>query len=399
MRFPGELTLLEALKSFENNDISSQASLESHRENVRRKLLASSARVTAYLLPDLSALIAKVSQRLGVQQDFEVYVFEEANINAYVTPGAKHFYVALSSGAVNGLSAAELEFIVGHELGHMLLGHVTGQAYRLTDGQTTRAEKFQCNHFALKRAQEISADRCGLVACGSVEVAASSMLRTLSGLTSPALRIRPEDFAEQWEHLLEEIREAGGDDKMSELTHPLLPLRVRALMMLWDSDAVALAPYRPGGTRTLTSVNEEVERLLSVMRRSEARREGGLLQANLVGLLAMSVVYTSGMEGESVAEDIVHTLVARGDLSEQVRQDPASAEQQFRHALESRTRKVKALEAYDLVERAAELCAPLLCSADDAVARKSLDALDVLASLVSVNRSVCEGFVKKMKEK
>ncbi|HIM04447.1 MAG TPA: hypothetical protein EYG53_04400 [Gammaproteobacteria bacterium] len=41
-------------------------------------------------------------------------------MNAFVAKGRTHTLVGLSSGAVMKLSEGELEFVIGHELGHSI---------------------------------------------------------------------------------------------------------------------------------------------------------------------------------------------------------------------------------------------------------------------------------------
>ena len=70
--------------------------------------------------------------------------------------------------------------------------------------------------------------------CGSLEVAATALFKTLSGLRIKNLTINPAEFAEQWEHLENEVIEDGDSDHW-QLTHPFPPLRMKAMMIFWDS--------------------------------------------------------------------------------------------------------------------------------------------------------------------
>src|SRR5687768_6615234 len=82
--------------------------------------------------------------------------------------------VRFSSTLVDILDEEEFCFVVGHELGHFLLRHTAG-----LHGSTESLELFM-----LQRAQEISADRLGMVACGSLDVAIKALKKTISGLNN-----------------------------------------------------------------------------------------------------------------------------------------------------------------------------------------------------------------------
>ena len=69
----------------------------------------------------------------GTTQD----VFDQPSINAFVTRGRSCVMVGLSSGAVNGLSPRELEFVIGHELGNSL-GPIKSIAGSLENPQEAR---------------------------------------------------------------------------------------------------------------------------------------------------------------------------------------------------------------------------------------------------------------------
>jgi len=86
---------------------------------VRAQLLSTAVRVESNLLPNITEDFHTLKTRVGLEESMEAYVYEESSINAFVTKCRTHTMAGLSSGAVTKLSKEELEFVIGHEFGHM----------------------------------------------------------------------------------------------------------------------------------------------------------------------------------------------------------------------------------------------------------------------------------------
>ena len=52
---------------------------------------------------------------LDLEHSPELYVYQDFYINAYTTGHEQDAFIVLSSGGVDRLSEAELEFVIGHE--------------------------------------------------------------------------------------------------------------------------------------------------------------------------------------------------------------------------------------------------------------------------------------------
>ena len=195
-RFMGDIELQETIKQDENlvSQISSDV-FEKQGRKLRKTFLANAVRVDERLLPKLDSSFKSLKKRAGLDTELEAFVFAEPTIQAFVTASSRSTFVALSSAAVNKLSKEELEFVIGHELGHAIFGHVNFQSMDLMNSEAMDIRS-RMQVMAWQRATEISADRCGLVCCGSIDVAASAIFRTLSGLDSQDLNISPKDFTE-----------------------------------------------------------------------------------------------------------------------------------------------------------------------------------------------------------
>lgn len=211
-RFAGDVDLLAQLHADEMiaQRLSEHAAVK-YQCSMRTHLLSNAVRVDKRLVPAVDAACTRLKGVANLESDMEVCIFDDASVNAFVTEGNVHTLVALSSGAVNNLSETELDFVIGHELGHAVFGHgEVGVQYVLQTGEVEQRACMQL--LAWQCAAEISADRVGLICCSSLEAAATALFKTLSGLHIDGLSISPDEFAEQWEHLESEVIEGGDSD-------------------------------------------------------------------------------------------------------------------------------------------------------------------------------------------
>lgn len=344
VRYSGDQTLFDAMLDDERlaGPLRSRAGYEQHRRTVRMRLLSSAVRVDERLLPSLDASIRAVCERACYDEPVEAYVFEDPTINAFMTEGERETLLGISSGAVERLRGAELEFVIGHELGHALFRHF--DAHVLLQNEELFEARQRRQVHAWRRASEISADRSGLICCGAVDIAAAALFRSLSGLGDPALTIRAEDFAAQWDQLYAEVTR-GGEDDLWESTHPLPPLRIKAMLTFWRSDAPLLPADRPAPTRTLAEADAEVERLLSIMDPQAREQSSGDPLLEDFCLWGGLCLVTSAGDIDEAGKSALEGMVARGAVDRGLLDgDPETYLQNFRDALGRRRRRLRSLE-------------------------------------------------------
>jgi hypothetical protein len=177
--------------------------------------------ISPSVTPNLANRLTLVCDRLQIPQDsVHAFIYASPEIQAECFAGTTSFCVLrFSSALVDLLNDDEFEFVAGHELGHFLLDH---GIVRL-ENQDENLE-FQIQ----ERAQEISADRIGLISCQSLEVAIQSLMKTVSGLSREHLRFDIGAFLSQLRNVREEVGEGS-----HFATHPSILIRCRAL--LWFS--------------------------------------------------------------------------------------------------------------------------------------------------------------------
>jgi len=193
------------------------------------ELIESAHRVTPQTEPALANLVGDCAARLQAGP-VGTFVAPGNILNAYTFGLVKPQILVVYAGVFRIMDADELRFIIGHELGHVSLGHTWLNS--LVGGMAGIPSPYLAAvvlYFAFRwwnRACEYSADRAGLLACGKPEKAASALIKLVGG--SSAIR-----SAQAWQQTLRRI-EAEDDHMEGNLgemlsSHPMTVRRLDAL--------------------------------------------------------------------------------------------------------------------------------------------------------------------------
>ena len=213
---------------------------------VRLAFQANAVRVSPTQFPRVHRLYQEAARVLDAPTDYPVFVAQTPIVNAGAY-GMDRPFILLNSGALSLLDDQELQFILGHEIGHILSGHVL---YRtMTAVLLILAEKgFPIVGLAARavlvgllewyRKAELSCDRAGVLAVQDPEVGMRVMLRLAGGGSASETNLG--DFIRQ----ADEYR-AGGDvvDSVFKVlnvlgsTHPFPVIRVAELRDWFESGA------------------------------------------------------------------------------------------------------------------------------------------------------------------
>ena len=93
--------------------------------NYVARMAGQSLKVNETLTPEVHRAVVKVTERLDLDRPPTMFIVNDPNPNAsapVVSDGDDPIVIA-SSGLIHLLSPSELEFVIGHELGHYGLGH------------------------------------------------------------------------------------------------------------------------------------------------------------------------------------------------------------------------------------------------------------------------------------
>lgn len=178
--------------------------------------------------PHLAKLVQECVTRLqpGVVQ---VFVTPNRQLNAYTFGLDSPKVVVLYSALLQVMDDDEMRFIIGHELGHVALGHT--RLNSLVGGMAGIPSNSAASALLMmaflwwNRACEHSADRAGLLACGKPEKAITALIKLVAGpagQTPGGLELAYRQIDAEDDTLLGSLGEVVG-------THPMLIRRINAL--------------------------------------------------------------------------------------------------------------------------------------------------------------------------
>lgn len=197
--------------------------VRSHHQSLMRSAFA----VDEVSSPGLAGLVDECTRKL--QPGYvEVFLAKKNQVNAYTFGVTSPKVLVLYTPMLQVMKAEELKFVIGHELGHVALGHTWLNT--IVGGLAGIPAPFGAAvllYAAFRwwnRMCEFSADRAGLLACGDINRAISSLVK----LVAPEVRSQRE-----FEQALVLI-DAEDDDvsnRMAEAfqSHPMLIRRINKL--------------------------------------------------------------------------------------------------------------------------------------------------------------------------
>lgn len=194
--------------------------------------------ISESLTPDLERCLRRAYQSLKLPASaVQAFVYASPEIQAQcLATTESECVVRFSSSMVELLDDLEISFVAGHELGHFLLDH---------QGAIRSTNPDSLEYFMHVRYQEISADRVGLIACGSLDKAVRSLMKISSGLSEKHLRFDVTAFLDQLRHV-----QAGDHVGGVTATHPSVLVRARALLWFSMSDLFKSGPASASGADT-----------------------------------------------------------------------------------------------------------------------------------------------------
>ncbi|MDE0648810.1 MAG: M48 family metallopeptidase [Gammaproteobacteria bacterium] len=235
-------------------------------------------------------------------EEYPLYVSQTpiANAGAY---GMDQPFIILNSGTVLILNDDELSFILGHEVGHIMSGHVLYRTMMVLLSQldslgspivALAARAVLMGLLAWARKGELSSDRAGLLSIQDADVAMNAMMKMAGGGTSSNLDLG--EFVRQ----AEDYRE-GGDVadhvfkvlNLLGVTHPFWVLRlseIRSWIESGEYDRIVAGEYprrddpdpsyRDDISSAAEAYAEEARSFIGSMR-GAARRMGDSIRDNI----------------------------------------------------------------------------------------------------------------------
>jgi hypothetical protein len=247
--------------------------------------------------------VMRAAEALDLRVEPEVYVKASPELNAYVpgVSGHERPIIVLHSAIVSLCNPAELGFVIGHELGHLGLGHTHRPYVVATNELDALRERAQ------SRARELSCDRVGLLVTRSTLVAASQMIKSASGLSAELLGFDTAAFVAQLEGDLP-------DDLMAHSTHPTMPFRLWALLRFSRSDVYLEIAGLGGRGVPLADVDREIQERLALLGDGRMTRIEDQALESALTWAAVLVVLNDGIVEDAEREALTSLIGADRSL-------------------------------------------------------------------------------------
>jgi uncharacterized tellurite resistance protein B-like protein len=301
--------------------------------NFRNQLLKDGAFLLSQpISPRIFKIVTETKQKLDLEGEYEVFCLNSNSINAfaYVQPAKdKNFFlIGITSAALEELEDPEIQFILGHELGHFLFEH-NRMNYLInpnpaSQGVTLLPSMGESIFLRWRKKCEISTDRVGLIACGDFEAAARAMLKTAYGLTGKNLNLDVDSLLQQ----IDDLKDEPEALEVNYRSHPLMPLRLKVMQMFAESPIFAQVVNGKADISEpeLKALEDRTDQWVNWIKRYP-RRPLELATMKLVTAAGLKLIMTEAVimdEEIKVVIQILHKYFTDepGEVIHEVMQDP-----------------------------------------------------------------------------
>lgn len=284
----------------------------------RKQLLKTAVRLTPALAPRLWKQIDHCRKVLGVTAPIDVFVMQDARLNAFVVPPEDgRLVLGITSATIEKLSDGELASVIGHELGHVLFDHFELYPLLSFDGDERLAPVDAMRVYAWMRYAELTADRVGLLCCDDYGVALAAEFKIASGLCDPLQVGDLSEAATQFTALAAEELEASDQDWFA--THPYSPLRIRALDLFHQSTTYHELRGKEGGKLSEAALEREVAAIMELMNPA-CLSERAPCRAEVREFLALGALEVAAADGRVKEAELqaARRICSEGQLAESV---------------------------------------------------------------------------------
>lgn len=211
----------------------------------------SNIKVTPANYPKIYELLEKACEIIHLPSKPSLYINWEYAVNGF-TIGVENPIIVLTSGAIDLLDEKELQYLIGHEIGHIksrhtlyhqmatffpIVAELLGQVTLGIGAVLSKPVQWALMHWY--RMSEFTADRAGLLACQDVDAAIRVMMKSSGMPTKYYNDLRFEAFVQQakdFEELdYDNLNKYAKIVAIAESTHPWSVMRAAELLKWIDS--------------------------------------------------------------------------------------------------------------------------------------------------------------------
>lgn len=236
------------------------------------QIISSGIAVNENSFPEINDIVNHCTSVLCIKKPY-VVISGEVSMNAFTVGSDEEPYIVLGNTLVKIMDLSKIKFIVGHECGHIAMGHVL--YHTIVSSASTFFNivpiigpvLYKTSAFALtawSRRSEITADRAGLLCCEDIDEACRALVQFQTGFIS-AEKIDMNSYVKDSKR----YRRKDTLKRVGEflMTHPPLPKRIEALKLFAESEpyyrARGLEP--PKNFITKKELTRLVENIIAVL--------------------------------------------------------------------------------------------------------------------------------------
>lgn len=236
--------------------------------NHKAELLKTAFQLKRSLTPELFQILDECKQRLHLDIDVEIYSYQDTRFNAFISFDPEKqgpITMALSSGLIENFTYKEIQFVIGHELGHYIFNHLSlPVSYILQNGNDFTSPLHAMKLSAWQRNSEISADRIGLICNQDLDSVITAFFKLSSGITSN-VNLEVNDYIQQFKDLEDELKNSEINPNEFYSTHPCGAIRVRAIELFSKSNLYHDLIEKTENGNCFNEIENEISRFMNLL--------------------------------------------------------------------------------------------------------------------------------------
>ena len=273
-------------------NILTEAKIEPRKDYFKTIMEGHNFKITDRLAPKINSICQKVIEKLEFEEEIEFFITNSPDINAaayYKSEESHSHLIALHSGLIEKFDDEELQFVIGHEIGHLI--SKSADLMRIIDFLFPVKENmplvFQHKISLWYKLAELTADRFGYLAMPNFDKCLSNFFKLSSGLNLERIAFDANAYYLEIKDVLEKYI---ASDQISYFHHPVNPIRIEALKLFSESDTCASAAKDKKFKKDVSlekNIQKLVDILLSIddseigVHRKNFVASGGLIMAGI----------------------------------------------------------------------------------------------------------------------